>query len=245
MAWLLWLANNRFLQIIRLAVRLTVQHATRHVNRPLKEAHASQVCAPACWVKFEYFTHSCSLWGNLYISLCLCPSFMHRIHLLATSLGTPVQQLDALRSRRAAEVQPEHQHGEEMWLRWLCWYQAGWPEYFRLLIFPHKHLQGSQRLIKKRKISVQQLPGRKCFVYTRGQRRTTRVLWVDRKATVTQITPGYNQSMQKSTSVALLHLRKLEKRFLLWWVSIFAVNSDGSLRLWREQHENRDLSMVQ
>ncbi len=57
---------------------------------------------------------------------------------------------------------------------------------------------------KKRKVSSElQFCGRKCL--EDGQRRMTRLVWADRKATVTQITPHYNQGMQKSISECMTH----------------------------------------
>ncbi len=54
---------------------------------------------------------------------------------------------------------------------------------------------------EKEKISSeQQLCGRKCLVDFRGQRRMGRLVRDDRKATVTQITTRYNQSMQNIIS---------------------------------------------
>ncbi len=54
---------------------------------------------------------------------------------------------------------------------------------------------------KKEKISSeQQLCGRKCLVDVRGQRRMSRLVRDDRKATVTQITPRKNQGMQNTIS---------------------------------------------
>ncbi len=54
---------------------------------------------------------------------------------------------------------------------------------------------------EKLKISRErQLCGRKCLVDVRGQRRMVRPVRDDRKATVTQITPHYNQGMQNTIS---------------------------------------------
>ncbi len=114
---------------------------------------------------------------------------------------------------------------------------------------------------EKEKISSErQLCGRKCLVDVRGQRRMNRLVRDDRKATVTQITTRYNQSMQNtiserttrrtlkqmgyssrrphrvplrsaknrkrrlqfSTGSPKLDNRRLEKRCLVWWVSISA-----------------------
>ncbi len=59
---------------------------------------------------------------------------------------------------------------------------------------------------EKEKISSeQQLCGRKCLVDVRGQRRKSRLVRDDRKATVTQITTRYNQGMQKTISERTTH----------------------------------------
>ncbi len=53
----------------------------------------------------------------------------------------------------------------------------------------------------KEKISSErQLCGLKCLVDVRGQRRISRLVRDDRKATVTQITTRYNQGMQNTIS---------------------------------------------
>ncbi len=112
--------------------------------------------------------------------------------------------------RRLAEVQTEHQNGEERGFKWLwmwnvCWCQTGWSDYFRNCwstgIFTHKHLEGLQRMVRKEKISSErQLCGWTCLVDVRGQRRRGRLVRDDRKATVTQITSRYNQGMQNTIS---------------------------------------------
>ncbi len=48
--------------------------------------------------------------------------------------------------------------------------------------------------------SERQLCGQKCLVDVRGQRRMGRLVRDNRKATVTQITTRYNQSMQSTIS---------------------------------------------
>ena len=54
---------------------------------------------------------------------------------------------------------------------------------------------------EKEKISSErQLCGRKCRVDVRGQRRMSRLVPDDMKATVTQITTRYNQGMQNTIS---------------------------------------------
>ncbi len=112
--------------------------------------------------------------------------------------------------RRLAEVQTEHQNGEERGFKWLwtwnvCWCQTGWSEYFRNCwstgIFTHKHLEGLQRMVRKEKISSErQLCGWTCLVDVRGQRRRGRLVRDDRKVTLTQINTRYNQGMQNTIS---------------------------------------------
>ncbi len=72
-----------------------------------------------------------------------------------------------------------------------------WSEYFRNCwstgIFTHNHLQGLQRMVRKRE-NIQ------WAVDVRGQRRMDRLVIDDRKATVTQITTRYNQGMQNTIS---------------------------------------------
>ncbi len=64
---------------------------------------------------------------------------------------------------------------------------------------------------EKEKISSErQLCGRKCLVDVRGQRRMGRLVRDDRKATVTQITTGYKQSMQ-NTSLNAQHVKPRSK----------------------------------
>ncbi len=99
--------------------------------------------------------------------------------------------------RRLAEVQTEHQNGEERGYKWLwtwngCWCQMGWSEYFKNWDF-HAQPSGFDReWSEKEKISSErQLCGRKCLVDVRGQRRMGRLVRDDRKATVTQITTRY------------------------------------------------------
>ncbi len=59
---------------------------------------------------------------------------------------------------------------------------------------------------EKEKISSeQQFCGRKCLVNVRGQRRMSRLVREDRKATVTQITTRYNQGMQHTISEHTTH----------------------------------------
>ncbi len=81
--------------------------------------------------------------------------------------------------RRLAEVQTEHQNGEERGFKWLWTWNGCWCQTSR---------------------SERQLCGRKYLVDVRGQRRMGRLVRDDRKATVTQITTRYNQDMQNTIS---------------------------------------------
>ncbi len=58
---------------------------------------------------------------------------------------------------------------------------------------------------KKKITSEWQLGGRKCLVDVIGQRRMSRLVRDDRKATVTQITIRYNQGMQNTISEHTTH----------------------------------------
>ncbi len=112
--------------------------------------------------------------------------------------------------RRLAEVQTEHQNGEERGFKWLwtwngCWCQTGLVWVFqKLLIYWDSHTTISRvyrEWSEKEKISSeQQLCRWKCLVDVRGQRRMDRLVRDDRKATVTQITTRYNQGMQNIIS---------------------------------------------
>ncbi len=105
--------------------------------------------------------------------------------------------------RWLAEVQTEHQNGEEkgfkrLWTWNGCWCLKGWSEYFKncwsIGIFYREWSE------KEKISSERQLCGRKCLVDVRGQRRMGRLARDDRKATVTQITTRYNQGMQNTIS---------------------------------------------
>lgn len=55
---------------------------------------------------------------------------------------------------------------------------------------------------KKRKISSeQQFSGRKCLIDAKGERRMARLVWDDRKSTVTQMTTRHNQGMQNEQHI--------------------------------------------
>ncbi len=104
--------------------------------------------------------------------------------------------------RRLAEVQTEHQNGEEREFKWLwmwngCWCQTGWSEYFKNTTISRVYREWSE---KEKISSERQLCGSKCLVDVRGQRRMGRLVRDDRKATVTQITTCYNQGMQNTIS---------------------------------------------
>ncbi len=118
--------------------------------------------------------------------------------------------------RRLAEVQTEHQNGEERGFKWLNveWLLVSdglvWV-FQKLLIYWDFHTQPSLGFTengpKKRNIdkypvisSEQQLCGWKCLVDVRGQRRMDRLVTDDRKTTVTQITTRYNQGMLNTIS---------------------------------------------
>ncbi len=61
----------------------------------------------------------------------------------------------------------------------------------------HNHLRKWSK--KEKTSSEQQFCGQKCFIDARGQRRMVRLVWADRKATVTQITTHCNRGLQKHT----------------------------------------------
>ncbi len=111
--------------------------------------------------------------------------------------------------RRLAEVQTEHQNGEERGFKWLWTWNGCWcrraglsiSQTADLLGFSHTTISSVYReLSEKEKISSErQLCWWKCLD-VRGQRRMSRLVRDDRKATVTQITTRYNQAMQNTIS---------------------------------------------
>ncbi len=116
--------------------------------------------------------------------------------------------------RRLAEVQTEHQNGEERGFKWLwtwngCLCQTDWSEYLKkLLIYWDFHAQPSlvftENGPKKRKypVSGSCVDKNALMSEVRGE---CRLVKDDRKATVTQITTRYNQGMQNTISERTTH----------------------------------------
>ncbi len=116
-----------------------------------------------------------------------------------------------MRWRQLAEVQTEHQNGEERGFKWLEWLSdVEWllvPDglvwvFQKLLIYWDFHAQPSLGFTKN---GLRRKYGRKCLVDVRGQMRMGRLVIDDRKETVTQITTRYNQGMQNSISEPSTH----------------------------------------
>ncbi len=122
--------------------------------------------------------------------------------------------------RRLAEVQTEHQNGEEMGFKWTwngCWRQTAGLSISKLLIYWDFHTQPSLGFTengpKKRKYPVSgSCVNENALLNVRGQRRMRRLVRDDRKATVTQITTRYNQGMQNTIS----ELHNMSKPWSRW-----------------------------
>ncbi len=124
---------------------------------------------------------------------------------------------------------------------------------------------------KEKVSSERQLCGWKCLVDVRGQRRMDRLVRDDRKATVTQITPRYNQVMQNTISehtthrtlkqmgsssrrphrVPLLSDKNSTRRIQFTqthqnWTRFLLLqkSTDGRVRIWRKDHESMDPSCL-
>ncbi len=178
--------------------------------------------------------------------------------------------------RRLAEVQTEHQNGEERGFKTLNmeWVPGGLFWVFqKLLIYWDFHTQQSlgfkEIFFEKEKIfSEWQLCGRKCLV-------DGRLVRDDRNATVTQITTRYNQGMQNTISERTTHRtlkqmataaedntecrscqlrtgnegyngtgspkldnRRLEKRCLVWGVSVSAATFRWQGQILRKEEKH-------
>ncbi len=113
--------------------------------------------------------------------------------------------------RRRAEVQTEHQNGEERGFKWLWTWNGCWCRRAGLSISNTADLLGFShttifRISSDIQISSErQLCGWKCLVDVSGQRRMGRLVRDDRKETVTQITTRYNQGMQNTISEHTTH----------------------------------------
>ncbi len=121
-----------------------------------------------------------------------------------------------MRWRWIAEVQTEHQNGEERGFKWLrkwngCWCQTGLVWVFhKLQIYWDFHAQPSLGFTengpKKRKypVSTSCVDEMPCWCQ-RSEENGQDWLEIDRKATVTQITTRYNQGMQNTISERTTH----------------------------------------
>ncbi len=118
--------------------------------------------------------------------------------------------------RRLAEVQTEHQNGEEVDLsdlvnvEWLLVPDGLVWVFQKLLIYWDFHAQPSlgftENGLKKRKYPVAAVVWMKMPRLCQSQRRMMgRLVRDDRKATVTQITTRYNQGMQNTISEHTTH----------------------------------------
>lgn len=103
------------------------------------------------------------------------------------------------------------------WMWHGCWRQLGyfWA-FLKLPIFWDFPTQPCPRFpvnVPKKKKKQQTVPCLKCLVDDRGQTRMTRLLWADRKATVTLITTCYNHRYRRaSLNTSYLKAEGLQKQ---------------------------------
>ncbi len=94
---------------------------------------------------------------------------------------------------------------------------------------------------KEKVFSERQLCGRKCLVDVRGQRRMSRLVRDDRKATVTQISTRYNQGMQNTISECTTRRTLKQMRYSSrrpdWVPLLFAKNRKRRLQF-TQAHKN-------
>ncbi len=150
--------------------------------------------------------------------------------------------------RRLAEVQTEHQNGEERGFKWLwTWLLVPDGLVWDLLGFSRTTISRvyRERSEKEKISSERQLCGQKCLVDVRGQRRIGRLVRDDRKATVTQITSRYNQGMQNTiserTTRRTLKQMGYSSRRPHWVPLLSAKNSTRRLQFTQSHLENRRL----